>query len=444
MSTHSPPSNSQHLRGKLALITGAGLVALSRAAIAARVRRRPDGWRRAAGLVLRGDNAKFVLSAFGLDVWSDVQGPHEHDAAATQAHLAERLIDSLARAPELLVRIRRAADEHRAEASDRLACTLRFDAWEPGPARFVPPVNWDGGEHPAPSSDDTADVLFSIICRIAPSGHADLWVRANHVGTDGVPVQEALSRLEMEWGTNDVAYPSPHDFAPLATPRPAPGRPHHAQLQSFVDFGPLLAWRKQENAHLPEPMTFSAAVLWWLAQQPPLEGRYMGTTVEVAATSSLPRGVGVVVTRPSEFLRRPDGLARYVHDFNAQMDRTRRRASSSCKALDAAVLLPARSAEALLRHALDHQPRAFGTVALTVLKDARVFGTPIGDTGHPDGFLAIGSAALPTGGGQRVGCVTVKGPATRLREYPRILEELGRAGEQAENRQPPPSRPTGH
>ena len=33
---------------------------------------------------------------------------------------------------------------------------------------------------------------------------------------------------------------------------------------------------------------------------------------------------------------------------------------------------------------------------------------------HEDGFMALGSIALDAGDARRVGCVTVKGPATRI------------------------------
>ena len=66
-----------------------------------------------------------------------------------------------------------------------------------------------------------------------------------------------------------------------------------------------------------------------------------------------------------------------------------------------------------------------------MLRDAKVFGAPIGDVGHPDGFIAIGSVALPTRDERKVGCVTVKGPASRVCNYPALLEAAVRAcGEQ--------------
>jgi hypothetical protein len=143
--------------------------------------------------------------------------------------------------------------------------------------------------------------------------------------------------------------------------------------------------------------------------------------VEVNAASGIERGVGVVVVRPADYPQDVEGLGRYVRDFNRAMELTRTRASDGCRTLDAAAHLPARTARALLSHALEQTPRAFGTMALTVLKDARVFGAPLAATGHGHGFLAMGGVALPTAGGGKVGCITVKGPKGVAAGYPAML-----------------------
>jgi len=133
--------------------------------------------------------------------------------------------------------------------------------------------------------------------------------------------------------------------------------------------------------------------------------------------------VGVVVVRPAVYFNQPGGLARYVADFNRELALTRQRQSEGCKTLDASAYLPAPLAEALLRHGLDEGKRAFGSLGLTIIKDAKVFGAPLADTGHPDGFIAIGSIACQSSAGHPVGCVTVKGPGPRIAPYARLLHE---------------------
>ena len=96
---------------------------------------------------------------------------------------------------------------------------------------------------------------------------ADLWFRVNHIAIDGVPAQELIAKLESTWGTRDlVRFPAPEEFAAHIGPRSCAGRNGHIEMQAFIDFAPLLGWRKRVNANLAEPITLSAAMLWNMAQ----------------------------------------------------------------------------------------------------------------------------------------------------------------------------------
>ena len=63
----------------------------------------------------------------------------------------------------------------------------------------------------------------------------------------------------------------------------------------------------------------------------------------------------------------------YVRDFNRQLALTRQRSSAGCRSLDALALVPPRLATTVLHHGL-RSDRAFGSMGLTVLRDAKVFG----------------------------------------------------------------------
>jgi len=408
------------------LLAAMGMVLANRALLRAGLRPHIDGWRRATGLVLRDEASTFVLSAFGLDVWSDVQDRSPRSLAESHTHVADRLSKFLMAEPACHVAIQHGELEDRAVPSDGPSFTLAFQPSVDGPARFIPPDDWNGEQRTRHASASDSAVLLNIVCRVGLDGQVDLWMRVNHAGADGVPMQEMLSRLEASWGAwqgSPVLYPSPQAFSTIPSPRPLPGRPDLCEVQGFVDFAPLLAWRKHANASLSEPMTLSAALLWCLARHASFADLFCGTTVEVAASNRLPRGVGVVVVRPTDYLNRPGGLARYVTDFNRAMELTRRRVSSACKTLDAAALLPARFVKTLLLHALEHSPGAFGTLGLTMLKDARVFGAPLAQAGHTRGFIAVGSVSLASDGDAKVGCVTVKGPCAVVREYPILIQQ---------------------
>ena len=148
----------------------------------------------------------------------------------------------------------------------------------------------------------------------------------------------------------------------------------------------------------------------------------MGTTVDLEAVGEVGRGVGVVVVKPGDFTNKPNGLAKFVRKFNLQLERTRQRRSDAIKTLNAAAAIPARLERLVLRSALK-STRAFGSLGLTMLRDASVFGAPIAEVGHDHGFIAIGNALLPTEGGGQVACITVKGAKGIVDDYPVQLYE---------------------
>jgi hypothetical protein len=268
-------------------------------------------------------------------------------------------------------------------------------------------------------------VLLNIVARIHSDGRADLWFRVDHSAADGTPIQGALTRLEKSWGASQATvYPTPEEFAPFTRLRPCKTRPGIAEIQTFIDFGPLLDWRKRQNSHLLVPLTISASLLWHLARDPAFAGIHMGSTVEIPPFNGLRRGVGIVVIRPQDYFSPPDGLAKYAADFGRLVDLTRRRASAALKNLDAAAFIPPALETFLLRRALNQAGTAFGSLVVSVIRDARIFGATIADAGLPHGFIALGSAALAAAGGKAVGCVTIKGPAARIASYPALLQKI--------------------
>jgi hypothetical protein len=432
MLTAAKPSRSwrglSNLSEKLMFAAGVALVVPNRWFLRLGLRRRVDGWRRGAGLVLRRESATFVLSAFGLDLRSDID-PSSDKPIDDRAHVAARLAAFLGGCTVFHRRVRRTASADYAEPCAGPTYTLGFEPWVDGPARFVRPETWDGTDcsppPPPDQTDCTFDPLLNIVCRVHPAdGVVDVWMRANHVGIDGVPVQEALSELESAWGCRQtVVYPTPEEFAPYSTPRRCPSRTELAEAQTFMDFTPLLAWRKRQNDALAQTMTVSAALTWCLARHPAFTNRFIASAVEVPPARGIGRGVSMLVIRPSDYFQRPEGLAQFVHDFNRQLYLIRGRRSSTLKILDAAALMPARLELALLRLAMSRGGKDFGSLGLTILKHASVFGTPCADAGHPDGFMAIGNVCLPATDGRRVGSVTIKAPAEKITDYAENLRQ---------------------
>lgn len=408
------------------LVAAAGSVVVNRALLRLGLRRRIDGWRRAAGLVLAGEESTFILSAFGLDPLASE--PEANPAVArpgdaTESRVAERFAEFLTRSPVSHVEVTVLPGEHRAQTSSGPCYTLGFEAWVDGPRRFLPPTSWRGQPELGHGLRPGIEPLFNAVLRLSPTGECDIWCRFNHVGTDGVPAQELLTALETSWGARDIAYPTPEQFASFGVPRPSPGRPGVVESFRFLDFGPLMAWRKCQNAFMAEQMTLSAAISWKLGRHPAFAHHYIGSTVEVAPLPRLGRGVGIVSLRPTDYATDQTGLEKFVRAFNRQIDLNRKRRSEGCRTLDALALMPARRAEMVLRHALDRQPAAFGAIGVTVLKDAKVFGAPLASVGHGRGFLAFGSVSLQTDQGGRVGCVGIKGLAEHVECSARSIAE---------------------
>jgi hypothetical protein len=411
---------------RLKLATAAGLTVANGVALRAGLRRPVDGWRRGAGLLLRAEESTFYLSAFGLDTWSDAPDSANLSIADGERHVTQRLAAFFAGEPDAHVAIHRFPLEDRHARHPGPCYSLAFEPWVDGPGRFLRPDHWPSQDVETSSSSlAQRAVLLRVVCRVSSNGAADVWARANHVGIDGVPLQDLLTRLEESWGTRlPTVFCSSDDFAPFRRPRDCGGDNGIAEIQDFVDFSPLLAWRSTENQKLPEPMTFSAAFIWILARHPAFADLYVGSTVEIPVIGEFGRGVGVVTVRPADYFSRRDGLAAYVRDFNAAINLTRQRKSRGCKILDAAAHVPPSLARELLGSAIEHGGSAFGSLGLTVLRQARVFGAPMGDPPHANGFIAIGSVSLDTGNGKRVGSVTIKGPPEKISAYPTFIREV--------------------
>lgn len=420
------------VRHNIPLLLVAGLVLLGNLVVlVCGIRKRRDGWRNATGLVLRGEASMFVLSAFGLNAGLQEKSDRSLTTEEAQSRIAERLYTFFAGEPACRVRIIDHREESTPEHTGSPCYTLGFLPWIDGPERFIKPTDWCAGPHSpfdATREAPNTSPLFNTVCRIGPRGECDLWLRINHVGADGVPMQEMLTRLESAWGSHSlVLFPTPEDFEPYAQPRPSPGRDDLAEVQFFADFGPLLRWRERENRRLDQPMTVAAAILWQLAKMPEFHRLRLATTVDMPASDEIPRGVAAIVCNPAveQQLPHPHGLAHYVQAFNRVLTDSRRRKGTGCVMLDAAAFLPPSLAKPLLRFALTKASRTFGSAGLTMIKDARVFGAPIAEVGHNRGFMAIGSLSLPCTDGRPggVGCITAKAASRSVGSYPRLIRQ---------------------
>jgi hypothetical protein len=320
------------------------------------------------------------------------------------------------------------ADEAYAQRLLAASC-LSFEAIDPSdPAqRFRPPA-----------FAARRALGFGYLSWVARTGAAsdtvDLWVSAHHVGLDGVPLQDLLDRLERAWGAGEiVAFPAAAPGRAFIDPHPChvPGEREVDQLITFVDLSPVFALREDLNVRhanaIGGPVSFGTLIAWLLSQEPEFTGVRIASTVDVPASSGYERDVDVVSLRAADFATGEGpwgGFVEYAREFNRLIAAARARTSPVRVGMQTAGLIPAWAHAAVVRANPASLDDAFGTLCVTIVREARVFIAPMTDLGLSHGFFAIGSARLPSGTGTPVTSVSVKGEAGRIAHYPAILQRV--------------------
>jgi len=275
----------------------------------------------------------------------------------------------------------------------------------------------------------------------AARGSVDLWVSAHHVGLDGVPLQDLLNRLERHWGVVEAtAFPEAARGSAYHGPESchATGERRVDHLITFVDLSPIVALRRQLNLrHASQTggeITLGAVLGWLLSQEREFHGVRIASTVDVRASSRYERDVDVVSLRAADYGSSEDpwsGFVEYAREFNRLIAAARVRTSPVRRGMQTAGLIPPWAHATLVRADPASLDQTFGTLCVTIVRDARVFVAPMTDIGLRHGFFAIGNIALPTASGARVACVSIKGDAGRIAGYPKILERVIERAERA-------------
>jgi len=260
----------------------------------------------------------------------------------------------------------------------------------------------------------------------------DVWVSAQHVGLDGVPLQELVSGLEQAWGVAEsVVYPSADPSALFMEARGCSIEGERAvdEMLAFVDFTPVLLLRQALNARyaasLRAPATFGAVLAWLLTQEPEFAGVRIASTVDIAASAGYARDVDVVALRPADYAKGGDpweGFAEFANEFTRLVGLSRLRTSPMRQALSTAALLPPAVHAQTVRANPGALDDTFGSLCITIIRDAKVFVSPMTDLGLGHGFFAIGNMALPASGGGRVTAVTIKGERGRIGAHHAALQ----------------------
>jgi hypothetical protein len=277
--------------------------------------------------------------------------------------------------------------------------------------------------------------FLSIVMRLAPTAPSvDVWMSAHHVGLDGVPLQELVTGLEQAWGRSEpVQFPAPDRDRPFMDARSCsvPGERKVEEMLTFVDFSPVVALRERLNARhaaaVGAPMTFGTVLAWLFSLEPEFARLRIASTVDVASSGGYERDVDVVPLRPADFAAGGDlwnGIVPFATEFNRLIALSRSRTSPLRRNMQTAGLLPPHvHSEALYSNpaALDD---TFGSLCITIIRDASVFVAPMTDLGLGHGFFAIGSTSLPSPDGGRVTAVSIKGEAGSVTRNYAVLQRI--------------------
>jgi len=189
---------------------------------------------------------------------------------------------------------------------------------------------------------------------------------------------------------------------------------------SFHDFTELLALRKRLNEEHGISVPVGCLLLWLLSREPEFAGVKFSSTVDVPAAGWSERDVDLIPLRPGDFTDLPG----YARAFVAAVGVARTRSSRTRRFMCDTELLPARLHRTLLESDPKGVADTFGTVGLSVIKDGKVFVAPLSDVGYSGGFIAVGSAELPTTDGGRATAISVKGTKEQATTYPTVLRRM--------------------
>lgn len=264
---------------------------------------------------------------------------------------------------------------------------------------------------------------FDVVLRPVRDDGVDVWLNIHHTACDGASMQEILGRLEAAWGIGEAPrFPAYDAGRPwfIQNCQTSPQDRPICVLVDFLDFAPLSKYRAALNiklaGQLNSPVPLAAMVLWSLAQEPEFAGRKFATAVDVPADKRWPRGVDLVSIRPEDYFARPDGFIAFIRDFLGIVNAGQARRSRTYAAMRALSLVAPRFAAQALASNPGRARATFGTVGLSILKNAKVFVAPMADAGWDDGFLALGNLSLSASDGRAIGVLTVKGDPARIAE----------------------------
>ena len=270
--------------------------------------------------------------------------------------------------------------------------------------------------------------VMNILCRLTKDlTEADLWFQISHVAMDGVPMQDILNSLKMEWKTcGPLVLPSTghrlNEVVPVQCST-EDGKNARYYADQIIDFRPLLKVREALNqfyaGQLPAPVTVISLLGWGLAQQSVFSGRKFMFPVDLPSTRPGERTLGFVSIRPSRYMNNPrlqDAFLTYQQDFQRKLARANARIGGLYKLFELSAILPPIVYWFVEKYLKRVYALATGSVVITMIKDADFFIAPFSDM-MLDGFIAFGNYSIPTADDALAGLVSAKSTKEKVPQY---------------------------
>ena len=159
----------------------------------------------------------------------------------------------------------------------------------------------------------------------------DLWCQFNHVATDGLPMQEFLTRLKSDWGSVDkVVFPATQENILSNMQLRYAGEGNFRAL-FFADFEPLLAVRRYLNEHYQQAMGGNAAVaglIMWGVSRHDIFARQKFLLPVDAGMLDNDRILNLMMIRPRQFAHENsksplEDYCRFQKEMNLRLEQAR-------------------------------------------------------------------------------------------------------------------------
>lgn len=284
--------------------------------------------------------------------------------------------------------------------------------------------------------------MLCVVARFTHDYHeTDLWWQFNHVTADGAPMQEMLCALKNEWGTaGELVYPALNGMVSMPDIRYYGDGIFRAVF--YVDFQPVMELRKWLNQKYSNamngPVSLMGMILWGLARHEYFRNDKMLVPVDTGSDTAGERDLGLLLIRPGMFMNGDSSLAdflKFQHEVNKQLQDTLRRQSESYEFLKLCAMMHPffyHMAKRLMPNSLNE---VLGTMGISIIRDSEMFISPLTDF-QINGFMSLGSVAIPTENGRKAGAVCICGRKDQIKHYFDAIREF--AGKYPEFLQLPP------